>query len=93
MGPNGTSLLEKLGSQRAHLMPPMVLLELVKREQARRTAMRVMGRVIRADKGKKPPKIKTLEDVGIAPAVCVKLRASGLPDLVIIQAMQSKGLI
>lgn len=93
IGPNGTSLLEKLGFKRAHLMNEDELLTLVKKEQARRSVARAIGRIIRADKGKKPDKIQTLEDVGLAPATCNKLRQSGLSDLAIIQRMQQKGLL
>lgn len=93
MGPNGTSLLEKLGFKRAHLMNEDELLSLVTKEQARRSVARAIGRVVRQAKGKKPEKIKTLEDVGLNPITCVKLRQSGKSDLEIIQQMQQKGLL
>jgi len=93
MGPNGTSLLHKMGSLRAHEMTPEVLLAMVVREQHRRSEARIAGRIIRSTKGQKPAKLKTLEDIGLAPSVCVKLRACGKADLEIIRALQQKGLL
>ena len=93
MGPNGTSLLHKLGLQRAHEMSPDVLLSMVVLEQHRRSVARVAGRIIRSAKGKKPAKLMKLEDLGLAPLTCVRLRSSGKSDLEIIRALQQKGLL
>ena len=93
MGPNGTSLLHKLGSLRAFEMSEGALLDMVVKEQHRRSVARVAGRIIRSAKGQKPAKIKTLEDIGLAPATCVRLRSSGKSDLEIIRQLQMKGLL
>ena len=93
MGPNGTSLLHKLGSLRAFEMSEGALLDMVVKEQHRRSVARVAGRIIRSAKGKKPAKLMKLEDLGLAPLTCTKLRASGKSDLEIIRGLQQKGLL
>ncbi len=93
MGPNGTSLLHKLGSLRAFEMSEGDLLNMVITEQHRRSVARVAGRIIRSTKGKKPAKLMKLEDLGLAPLTCEKLRSSGKSDLEIIRVLQQKGLL
>ena len=93
MGPNGTSLLHKMGSLRAHEMTPDALLSMVVMEQHRRSVARVAGRIIRSTKGTKAAKLMKLEDLGLAPLTCEKLRSSGKSDLEIIRALQQKGLL
>ncbi|KKK53860.1 hypothetical protein LCGC14_3090530 [marine sediment metagenome] len=93
MGPNGTSLLHKLGSLRAFEMSEGALLDMVVKEQHRRSVARVAGRIIRSAKGTKAAKLMKLEDLGLAPLTCIKLRSSGKSDLEIIRALQQKGLL
>ena len=87
MGPNGTSLLHKLGSLRAFEMSEGDLLNMVITEQHRRSVARVAGRIIRSTK------LMKLEDLGLAPLTCEKLRSSGKSDLEIIRVLQQKGLL
>jgi hypothetical protein len=98
LGPNSSSLLNKLGKKQAWEMTLEELTELVSADQARRTVQRAMGRVLRqskddgsAAKSKRAP--LTLEKLGFAPAICERLRISGKSEKEIIKALNEKGLL
>ena len=96
LGPNGTSLLTKLGKRAAWEMTTDELESLVMRDQARRQIKRAMGRLTRIlrDAPRPSPRQKqTLEELGLAPLVITGLRKSGKSDAVIIKAMREKGLL
>lgn len=94
IGPNGKSLLHKLGLQLAHEMPEQSFLELISREQERRTFQRAMGRVIRKAKDH-PTKLKLirLEQLGLDPDTCTRLRATGMDESILIRKIKEAGLI
>jgi hypothetical protein len=94
IGPNGSSLLAKLGSKAAWEMTEGELIKLVQSEQERRSKARALGRVVRATKGKTPQvKITKLEQLGIAPEICVRLRASGVEELELIKKIRAAGIL
>ena len=68
-------------------------LELITKEQNRRTFQRAMGRIIRSTKGKPNPKLTHLEQLGLAPDTCTKLRASGMNEQVLIKKIKEAGLL
>lgn len=98
LGPNGTSLLTKLGKKQAWEMTEDELIALVQADQARRSVQRAMGRVLRqskddgsAAKAKRAP--LTLEKLGFAPSICTQLRLTGKSESELIHLMQVKGLL
>lgn len=94
IGPKNSSLLKKLGRKAAWEMANDELLAMVEAEQQRRSKERALGRVVRATKGKMPkPKITRLEQLGLAPELCVRLRASGTDEAELIQRIQKAGLL
>jgi len=93
IGANHTSLLHKMGGKRAFEMTDEELLEMVTLEQTRRSFQRAIGRVIRINKGKSSPPLKTLEQLGLAPAICEMLRAKGQDESTLIRQIQKAGLL
>lgn len=96
LGPQGISLLHKLGYKRAFEMTEAELMVLVEADRERRIKQRTLGRVIKAGKEKQPkaPKVEiTLESLGFAPNIIEKLRANGQPDSAIIATLRKAGLI
>lgn len=98
LGPNGQSLLTKLGKKAAWEMTNDELTQLITADQTRRSIQRAMGRVLRqskadgsAAKAKRQP--LTLEKLGFAPAICTQLRLSGKSESELIKLMQAKGLL
>lgn len=87
-------LLHKLGKLRAHERDSDDLLKFVIQEQMRRGLQRSAGRVIRAAKdSNRKPKIMTLENLGIDPSLCQRLRASGQSEMALITKVRKAGLI
>jgi hypothetical protein len=98
LGPNGQSLLTKLGKKQAWEMTPNELQTLVAADQARRTVQRAMGRVLRQSKddGSKQKAARaplTLEKLGFAPEICAQLRLTGKSEAELIKLMRAKGLL
>ena len=98
LGPNGTSLLTKLGKKQAWEMTSDELVTLVIADQGRRTIQRAMGRVLRQSKddgsaAKARKKPATLESFGFAPAICAQLRLTGKSESELIKLMKDKGLL
>src|SRR3990167_5751195 len=94
LGPSNSSLLQKLGLRRAHEMPESEYLELITKEQNRRTFQRAMGRIIRKAKDKPTPsKLTHLEQLGLDVEVCTKLRASGMDEQTLIRKIKEAGLL
>lgn len=98
LGPNGTSLLSKLGKKQAWEMTIDELVTLITADQARRTIQRSMGRSLRAAKddgsaakAKRAP--ATLESLGFAPSICNQLRLTGKSEAELIRMMKDKGLL
>lgn len=98
LGPNGTSLLSKLGKKQAWEMTIDELVTLITADQARRTIQRSMGRSLRAAKddgsaakAKRAP--ATLESLGFAPSICNQLRLTGKSEAELIRMMKEKGLL
>ena len=98
LGPNGTSLLTKLGKKQAWELSIDELTALVSADQTRRSVQRAMGRVLRqsrddgsAAKAKRKP--ATLESLGFAPAICEQLRLTGKTEAELIKLMREKGLL
>ena len=87
------SLLHKLGKLRAFEMTSDDLISLVTKEQARRSFQRVVGRTLRANKGKAKPKITTLEQLGLAPEIIIRLRATNTNEATLILQIQKAGLL
>jgi len=94
IGPNNTSLLHKQLKLAAWEMTDEQLLLIVEKEQTRRTFQRAMGRIIRSNKDKPPSRPKlTLEQLGLAPAICEMLRAKGTDEATLIRQIQKAGLL
>jgi len=102
MGPNGTSLLHKLGFKLAYEMSDSELLALVRADRDRRTKSRALVRAARIlnETPKilgRPKKIKIaakLEDYGIAVEIANQIRIkSGKSDEVLIKEFHQKGLL
>lgn len=98
LGPNGSSLLAKLGKKQAWEMSNDELTTFITADQARRTIQRSMGRSLRqakddgsAAKAKRAP--ATLESLGFAPAICSQLRLTGKSEAELIKLMREKGLL
>lgn len=98
LGPNSTSLLNKLGKKQAWEMSLEEITTLVTADQTRRTIQRAMGRVLRqakddgtAAKAKRAP--ATLESLGFAPSICDQLRLTGKSEAELISLMRQKGLL
>lgn len=98
LGPNGTSLLSKLGKRQAWELTDAELTQMVTADQARRTIQRAMGRVLRQSKddgslkkAKRAP--ATLESLGFAPEICAQLRLTGKSESELIKLMREKGLL
>jgi hypothetical protein len=93
-------MLEKLGFKSISDMTDEELRALVSNDRIKRVTTRVAGRMnrIAADGSHKPSHVRvhpvlTLESVGLAPALIVKLRASGKSDVEIITQMKERGLL
>ena len=101
LGPNGSSLLHKLGLLKAHEIPFEDFVSLIKAEQTRRTLARAMGRLVRMNKDRsansnanpRKPKQQTLEALGFNPVLCEAMRKQGKTDSQIIQILKQKGLV
>lgn len=98
LGPNGTSLLSKLGKHQAWEMTIDELIPLITADQVRRTIQRSLGRSLRqskddgsATKAKRSP--ATLENLGFAPSICNQLRLTGKSEAELIKLMRQKGLL
>ena len=98
LGPNNTSLLNKLGKKQAWEMTNDELVAMVTADQTRRTIQRAMGRVLRQSKddgtlakAKRAP--ATLESLGFAPAIATQLRLTGKSEAELIKLMREKGLL
>lgn len=93
IGPNNTSLLHKLGRLRAWEMTDEQLLAMVSAEQQRRSFQRAVGRTLRIakDNPKKPK--PTLESLGLAAEIIIKLRASGVKEEILIARIRKAGLL
>lgn len=98
IGPNGTSLLDKLGLKGIKDMSNDELRKLVSGDRLNRTLVRTAGRIKRIAKSEKEANYKpkpqpTLESIGLAPALITKLRSGGKSDAEIISTMKARGLI
>lgn len=101
LGPNGSSLLTKLGKRQAWEMTIDELTTIITSDQARRTIQRSLGRSLRAAisdgtaaKAKRAErKAPTLESLGFAPAICNQLRLTGKSEAELIKLMREKGLL
>jgi len=99
LGPRGSSLLAHLGLKKITEIPESELIAIVERWQGERTRKRLVARVTRqlkegekrAPKRTKPP--PKLEDLGLAPQVIAKLRATGKTDEELVAQMRKAGLI
>lgn len=69
------------------------VIAMVTAEQLRRSFQRAVGRTIRANKHKAPPSLKTLEQLGLAPSIIERMRASGVKEQVLIAQIQKAGLL
>jgi len=95
-------MLNKLGFKSISDMTDEELRALVSNDRIKRVTTRAAGRMTRIAQDKsgssKPSHVKVhpvlkLEDVGLAPALIIKLRASGKSDLEIITQMKERGLL
>lgn len=98
LGPNGASLLTKLGKRAAWEMSHDELVLLITADQTRRTLLRAMGRSLRAANtdgttAREKRKPATLESLGFAPSICDQLRLTGKSEKVLIEMMREKGLL
>ena len=94
LGPNGTSLLHKLGKQLAHEIPEIDYIALIVKEQERRTFQRAIGRIVRSNKGKSnTTKITHLEQLGLSPIIIAKLRATTRSEAELLKQIQKAGLL
>ena len=98
LGPNNSSLLQKLGKRQAWEMSIDELIPFITADQVRRTLQRAMGRSLRQSRDdgsaakakRKPP---TLESLGFAPSICDQLRLTGKSEAELIKMMRAKGLL
>ena len=96
IGPKGTSLLNKLGLQAISQLSNDELRELVSNDRIRRVLTRATGRIKRIAKDRSAAIARapqTLETIGLAPALIIKLRASGKPDGELIAMLKERGVI
>lgn len=93
IGRNNTSLLHKTGRLRAFEMTSLQLEEMVRTEQTRRSFQRAVGRTLRINKNKPSPAITSLEQLGLAPEICILLRAKGLSEVTLIAQIRKAGLL
>lgn len=105
LGPNGSSLLHKLGQKAAYELTEGELLSLVEADRTRRITQRTLGRVMRQTKDKpakttKSGKVKvtqappaSLESLGLDPNIIAKLRADGKSDAELILLLRKAGLV
>ena len=98
LGPNNSSLLQKLGKRQAWEMSIDELIPFITADQVRRTIQRSLGRSLRAAKdngsaakAKRAP--ATLESLGFAPSICNQLRLTGKSETELIKLMRLKGLL
>ena len=92
-----TTLLDKLGLKSLGQMSDDELRQLVSKDRQNRTMVRAAGRIKRIAKDEAQPKthkaLPTLEATGLAPALIVKLRASGKSDAELIAILKARGVI
>lgn len=91
-----SSLLDKLGLKSITELSTEELQKLVSGDRQNRTLVRAAGRIKRIAKDKaavKVHRVVTLESVGLAPAIIIKLRASGKSDGEIIGELKAKGVL
>lgn len=102
LGPNGSSLLHKLGQKAAYELTEGELLALVEADRTRRITQRTLGRVMRQTKDKPPKTTKSgkvkaapqsLESLGLDPNIIAKLRADGKSDAELILLLRKAGLV
>ena len=96
IGPKNTSLLTKLKLKSVTEMTDDELKQLVSNDRTYRSQQRAMGRANKIMSSSKKPKVERvvkLESIGLAPALIVKLRASGRPDSEIIADLKQKGVL
>lgn len=96
IGPMNSSLLDKLGLKAITELSTDELRQLVSGDRQNRVLVRAAGRIKRINKDKasvKVHKLVTLESIGLAPSLIVKLRLSGKSDSEIINELKSKGVI
>mgnify|MGYP001604596983 CR=1 FL=1 len=108
LGPQGGSLLHKLGGKLAYELPTVELEALVAKAQEKRSIDRAIGRLHKmiTDPSSAPrsgskvkrlraPKTLTLESAGLMPSVASLLRKQwdGHSDIEILQLLQGKGLL
>ena len=91
MGPNDTSLLDKLGLKSIHDMSDTELRNLLVNDRKRRSVERVKARIAKVQG--KPKKQPTLEDLGFAPGVAAKARQAHGSDELAIRFLKEKGVI
>ena len=92
MGPNGKSLLEKLGVVPIADMSNEELLKMLESDRSRRGQVRKKARIERAT-GIKPKKQITLEELGFEPDKCLRMRLKFGTDELAIKALKEKGLL
>lgn len=94
IGPKGSSLLTKLGLKSVTKMTDTELQQLVSDDRTYRSQQRALGRASRImKKPKSVERVANLESTGLAPALIIKLRASGRPDGEIISELKQKGIL
>lgn len=95
IAPNNTSLLTKLGRKAAWQMADDELLAMVEADQKRRSIQRSLGRLKRMIKSKPSPspRLTNLEQLGIAPELITRMRASGLSEATLIKKIFEAGLL
>lgn len=93
IGPNNTSLLHKLGRLQAWEMTDDQLLEMITREQTRRSFQRTVGRTLRMAKDHPSHPKPTLESLGLHPDIITRLRASGVKEELLIAQIRKAGLL
>jgi hypothetical protein len=88
------SILSKLGITPLLEMSEADVRTLVEADRTRRSRERALGRAKRMMKDS-PRKAapKTLESLGLAPAIIAKLRATGRPDSELVAEIQRRGLL
>ena len=89
IGPNGTSLLNKLGLKRIDELSDEELTELVRADRTRRSQERALGRARRImKKVKGPERVQTLESMGLDSKLIIKLRASGKSEGELVEMLK-----
>ena len=94
IGPKDSSLLNKLSLPSLSSLSDDKLRSMISLDRQNRSLVRAAGRINRIAKDKKSVKAPpTLESVGLAPALIIKLRASGKSDLELITILKQKGIL